>query len=573
MSNITNLDELKIRKLAPTWLTEEGFKTLLSGYLLPDETPHDMYRRVSKSASKALGMPELEDEFYEAIWNNWICLSTPIAANMGTNRGLPISCNSLHVGDSVDSIFSKNHELAMLSKFGAGVGIYLGDVRGRGASIKGNGFSEGIIPWAKVYDSTTVAVSQGSTRRGASAIYLDIEHPDIEEFINIRRPTGDANRRCMNIHHAISIGDDFMKKVENGDPKARHLWTEIIRTRFETGEPYLFFRDNVNNQRPECYIRNNLFIKTSNICNEIALFTDPNHTFVCCLSSLNAVRYKEWKNWKSKSGKTVIQLLVYLLESVLTEYIEKASKISGFESAVRFAEKSRAIGIGVLGYHTLLQEEKIPFDSFQAMMLNNEIFKKIREEADIATLELGVLFGEPEWCKGTGRRHSHTMAQAPTVSNSIISGLVSAGIDPIAANVIALKSAKGTFLIKNRTLEKILESKGKNTPEVWKLISQNEGSVQTLPFLTAEEKEVFLTAREINQFAIIKQASQRQKYIDQSQSVNLFFGKNSDPKYIHEVHMEAWRSGMKGLYYCRAESVLKGDLTNRQKEECTACEA
>lgn len=570
---MNNLKDLISQGEAPEWLTEEGLKTLQGGYLLPDETPVKMYHRVSKAAAKALNMPELEEEFFQIIYNNWLCLATPVAANLGTDRGLPISCNSLHVGDSVDSIFGKVHELSMLSKYGAGVGIYLGDVRGRGAPIKGNGFSEGIIPWAKVYDSTTVAVSQGSTRRGASALYLDIEHPDIEEFINIRRPTGDVNRRCMNIHHAVSIGDDFMKRVEAGEPKARHLWTEIIKTRFETGEPYLFFRDNVNNQRPESYIKNNLIIKTSNICNEIALYTDPEHTFVCCLSSLNAVRFKEWKNWKSKSGKTAVELTVYFLDAVLTEYIEKAKVIPGFESAVRFAEKSRAVGIGVLGYHTLLQEEMLAFDSFGAMMLNNDIFKTIREQADKATLELGALLGEPLWCKGTGRRNTHTMAQAPTVSNSIISGLVSAGIEPIAANVFSLKSAKGTFLRKNKTLEKLLESKGKNTPEVWKSISQNDGSVHHLNFLTNEEKEVFMTAREISQFAIVKQASQRQKYIDQSQSVNLFFGKNSDPKYIHQVHMEAWKSGMKGLYYCRAESVLKGDMVNRQKDECKACEA
>jgi ribonucleoside-diphosphate reductase alpha chain len=256
----------------------------------------------------------------------------------------------------------------------------------------------------------------------------------------------------------------------------------------------------------------------------------------------------------------------------MTEYIEKAKNIRGFEAAVNFAKKSRAIGIGVLGWHTFLQENKIPFDSFQAMMYNSEIFKKMREDADKATADLAKEYGEPLWCEGLGRRNTHCIAVAPTVSNSIISGSVSAGIEPIAANVFALKTAKGTFMRKNSTLEKLLEEKGKNTPEIWKSISQNDGSVQGLSFLTAEEKEIFLTAREISQFAIIKQAAQRQKYIDQGQSVNLFFGKNSDPRYIHQVHMEAWKQNLKGLYYCRAESMLKGDMVNRQKEECKACE-
>lgn len=573
MNNMT-LEQLQKDGRAPLWLKEEGYKTLTNGYLLPDEAPIDMYRRVATSMSLRLNRPNLFQDFFDIIWNNWLCLATPVAANLGTDRGLPISCNSIHVGDSVDSIFGKAHELAMLSKNGAGVGIYLGDIRGRGAPIKGNGKSEGIIPWAKVYDTTCISVSQGSTRRGAGAVYLDINHPDIEEFINMRRPTGDINRRCLNLHHAVCIDDEFMLKVESGDEKARHLWTEIMKARFETGEPYLFFKDNVNNQRPESYIKNNLFIKTSNICNEIYLYTDPEHTFVCCLSSLNLARYMEWRDWRSQSSsKSLVELAIYALDAVMSEYIEKAKTIPGFESAVRFAEKSRPVGLGALGWHTFLQENKIPFDSFQAMMYNGMIFKQIKEESDKATFDLSKEYGEPEWCKGTGRRNSHCVAVAPTVSNSIISGSVSAGIEPIAANVFALKTAKGTFLRKNPTLEKLLESKGKNNPDIWKSISQNEGSVQHLSFLSAEEKEVFLTAREINQFAIIKQAGQRQKFVDQGQSVNLFFAKNSDPKYIHQVHMEAWKANLKGLYYCRAESVLKGDMVNRQKDECAACEA
>ena len=476
------------------------------------------------------------------------------------------NCNSIHVGDSISSIFEKQTELAILSKNGAGVGIYVGDVRGRGSNITGNGKSEGVIPWLKCYDSTTVAVSQGSVRRGASAVYLPVEHSDIEEFINVRRPVGDVNRRCLNLHHAVCIKDDFMQKVRDGGEHERYLWKEILKARFETGEPYLFFTDNVERQKPECYVKNNLTIKTSNICNEIYLYTDPEHTFVCCLSSMNLFKYDEWKDTNA------VQLSIWFLDAVIQEYIDKAKYMPGFESAVRFAVKSRALGLGVLGWHSLLQKNSLPFDSFQAMMLNGEIFSHMQKESQIATKCLAKEYGVPEWCKGFGIRNTHQLAVAPTVSNSIISGSVSAGIEPISANVIALKTGKGTFMRTNPILTQLLTEKGMNNIDVWKQINENGGSVSNLKFLNYKEKEVFLTAREINQHAIIKQAGQRQKYIDQGQSVNLFFAKNADPRYIHSVHMSAWDEGLKGLYYCRSEAVIKGDSVNRQKDECKACE-
>lgn len=562
------LEELKKQNEAPEWMGHESYATLSKGYLLPNETPRQMYKRVSNAAAKYYKNSDenWEQKFFDAMWNNWLGLSSPVCSNMGTDRGLPISCNSIHVDDSIDSIFDKNHELAILSKNGAGVGIYLGDIRGRGAPIKGNGFSEGIIPWAKVFDTTTVSVNQGATRRGAAAVYLPVEHLDVDEFINLRRPVGDQNRRCLNLHHGICINDEFMKKVENKDESVRDIWEKILINRIETGEPYLFFTDNVNNQNPECYNKLDLKVSTSNICNEIYLYTDPDHTFVCCLSSLNLLRWDEWKN------TDLIRTSIYFLDAVMEEYIQKAQSVRGFESAVRFAKKSRALGLGVLGWHSLLQAKRIPFDSFDAMMLNAQIFKNIREKSDAATLELGKIYGEPEWCADSGRRNSHTLAIAPTVSNALISGGVSQGIEPIISNVYAQKSAKGTFIRKNPELKKLLEEKGKDTIETWNEINNNMGSVADLNFLSPEEKSVFLTAKEINQFAIINQASQRQKWIDQGQSVNLFFGTNSDPKYIHEVHMEAWRKGMKGLYYCRTESVLKADSVFRSKDECKACE-
>lgn len=566
-----NIDELKLEGEAPEWMNEEGLKTLQGGYLLPNETPRQMYWRVANAAADYSNTYEKRKEYgqkyFDAMWKNWLCPASPILSNMGTDRGLPISCNSIHVGDSVDSIFHKSHELAMLSKNGAGVGVFLGDVRGRGAIIRGNGKSEGVIPWAKVYDTTTVSVSQGSTRRGASAAYLPIRHSDIEEFINIRRPTGDINRRCLNINHGITIDDQWMKEAQAGDKEKRDLWQEILRARVETGEPYLFFTDNVNKQNPECYIKNGLRVSTSNICTEIFLFTDPDHSFVCDLSSLNLVRFDEWKD------SDLVQTTVRFLDAVLEEYILKSEGLPGFEPSRRSAIKGRALGVGVLGWHTYLQNKMIPFDSYDAMFNNNLIFKTIREKAELETKLLAEELGEPEWCVGFGRRNTHLLAVAPTVSNSTISGGYSAGIEPIAANIFSQKSAKGTFIKKNVVLEFLLSQKNKNTQDVWKKINEQNGSVQGLDFLSDQEKAVFLTAREINQHAIIKQAAQRQKWIDQGQSVNLFFAANSSPKYIHEVHWSAWELGLKSLYYLRTEGVIRGDLASRSKEECAACEA
>lgn len=562
-----SLANLKNNGEAPEWMEAEGYKILQGGYLLEGETPRQMYVRVSNAAgSYYADSDKWSKKFFDVMWKNWLCPASPVLSNMGTNRGLPISCNSIHVGDSVDSIFKKSHELAILSKNGAGVGIYLGDVRGRGANISGNGKSEGVIPWAKVYDSTVVSVNQANVRRGAAAAYIDIRHSDIEEFLQMRRPTGDVNRRCMNLNHGICIDDLWMQEMVAGDKSKRHIWGEILKARVETGEPYLFFSDNVNKASPDTYKSLGLKVSTSNICTEIMLYTDPDHSFVCCLSSLNLVKWEEWKD------SDVVETSVRFLDAVLEEYIKKSEKISGLEASRRSAVKGRAIGIGVLGWHTLLQKNMIPFDSFDAMMMNSQIFRTIKTKAETESAVLAKELGEPEWCKGHNRRNTHLVAVAPTVSNSSISGGHSAGIEPIAANIFSKKSAKGTFIVKNSTLESFLATLGQNTPEVWKSINEQSGSVQHLKFLSDEAKAVFLTAREINQYAIVKQAAQRQKWIDQGQSVNLFFGANADPKYIHGVHMEAWETGLKTLYYFRTEGVIRGDLASRTKDECAACE-
>jgi ribonucleotide reductase alpha subunit len=904
------LEDLKKSGDAPQWMDESGLKTLLSGYLLPDETPKQMYSRVAKAAASYYSnKKEWEKKFFDAMWKNWLCPASPILSNMSVDRGLPISCNSISVSDSVDSIFTKNYELAILGKNGAGVGIFMGNIRARGETIKGNGKSEGSIPWCKTFDVTTLAISQGGVRRLSSAVYLPIDHGDIEEFINIRRPVGDINRRCLNLNHGVCISDAWMESMLAGDRAKRKTWENLLLARVETGEPYIFFTDNVNKNNPECYTKNNLNVETSNICclsgntlvatkngakriidlvgkeveiydgkkwittdsfkmqgeaelfriytadgnytdatanhrwfvansyedirnktyretltsnldigqyieyhkiethgnvcepgayikgflcgdgthtknrpllnlhfpkfmcadeliasaneivpskpntnaitemhfggmvnytnknealgrqeyktikgmtvrgglyewthpyknhmpdeiytwskqskmlflsglldadgtvhkntiqisnksgsfiydlglmlktcgisfsrdkikdkefhritisatdsfqlknelsckrlnlnvskpnrflttfrkivkieklegnhpvycptipttgkfalanglmtgnSEITLYTDPDHTFVCCLSSLNLVRWEEWKD------TDLVNTAVRFLDAVLSEYIEKTENMKGMEASRRSAIKGRAIGIGVLGWHTLLQEKGLPFDSFDTMQLNAQIFKSLREKADEESAIMAKELGEPEWCKGFGRRHTHCLAVAPTVSNSTISGGHSAGIEPFAANIFVQKSAKGTFIRKNTTLEKLLEAKEKNTLETWASINEKSGSVQHLACLTPEEKEVFLTAREINQHTLIKLAAQRQKWIDQGQSLNLFFASNSSAKYIHDVHIAAWKSGLKTLYYLRSEGVIKSDLASRSENECKACEA
>lgn len=555
----------------PKWMTEEGFKTLRGGYLLENETPKQMYERVAWAAGAALGNPFYSKKFFDLMWENKLCPSSPILSNMGTDRGLPISCNSIHVGDSLvgdNGIFAKATELAALTKHGAGVGIYIGDLRGRGSLIKNgaNGKSEGVIPWCSLYDKSISITSQGATRRGAAALYLPIEHIDIEDFLRIRRPNQDENSRCLNIHQGVCITDAFMKRTLSGDKQAENILREVYKTRFETGEPYLFFEDTINNNTPECYAKNGLYVKTSNICSEITLYTDTEHSFVCCLSSLNLV------NWASITDDD-IYYATFFLDAVLSEYINKAKGLKGFEASVRSAEKGRAIGLGVLGWHSLLQSEGTAFGSFRATLLNKAIFSKIKSNTERATKDLAELYGEPEWCKGFGRRNTHLLAVAPTVSNSIISGSVSQGIEPITANAYAKKTAKGTFISHNKYLKAELIKLNKDTPEVWSSIATNDGSVQHLDFLNADQKEVFLTAYEISQMHIINQAADRQKFIDQGQSLNLFFPANTNPQYFHKVHVEAWKKGIKTLYYCRTGTIIKGDIASRNDDpDCKACE-
>jgi ribonucleoside-diphosphate reductase alpha chain len=557
------LDELKKEGEAPEWMTEEGYQTISSGYLLKDETPRGMYTRIAKSSSEYAKDKKCKEKFFNIMWDSIWCPPTPTLSNSGTTRGLPISCFSVHPDDTLYSIMDKGLELSMMSQGGGGVGVFVGKPRPAGAPISGGGISEGVVPWCKIYDSITTSVSQGSTRRGASAVYLPVESSDITDFLNIRKATGDINSRCHNIHHAVTIPDKFMIEMINGDESKRDLFLEILNTRIETGEPFLMFRDNVNKANPQMYKDLGLEVDTSNICTEILLHTSPLYSFVCCIGSFNLMQYDKIINTDA------VYYAQLMLDCILQEFIDKAKNRPGFDCAVRFAEKGRPVGMGVLGWHSLLQSKMIPFDSFDAMMLNGKIFKEIRKQADAASKQLAVEYGEPEWCKGYGFRNTHRMAIAPTTSNSLIAGGHSAGIEPWASNVFVQNSAKGTFIRKNKQLQSILDSYGNDNFNIWMEINGAQGSVQHLSFLSDNEKEVFRTAREINQMAIIKQAAQRQPYVDQGQSLNTFFSHDADPQYIYEVHKEAWKLGVKTLYYMRSEGVIKSKIDYK---ECKACE-
>jgi ribonucleoside-diphosphate reductase alpha chain len=552
-----------------------GLDIVSKGYLLPEEDVFKAFLRVSKASSRRLKRKDLQPYFNEALTKNWLCLASPVLSNMGTERGMPISCFGIDVEDSIEGIAGSNSELMRLTSQGGGVGIGLSRIRGRGKMIKDNGTSEGIVPWAKMFDSTILATNQGSVRRGAASVNLSINHPDIEEFLGIRRPKGDVNRQCLNLHQCVVIDDVFMNKLEERDPKSLKLWGEILKTRLETGEPYIMFEDNVNNANPQPYKNNNLKVTMTNICSEIALYTDELHSFICCLSSLNLARWDEWKNYKFENGMDLPELSTWFLEGALQEFIDRAKNIKFFENTVRSAVKGRAIGLGVLGWHTFLQSKNLPFTGIPADTYTRLMFDFIEQGALRASKEQAELYGEPEWCKGTGLRHTHHLAIAPTVSNAHISGGVSPSVEPIPANVYNLKTAKGVFIKKNRILEQLLESKGFNIDSIWDQILKDQGSVLGLPdyILSQEEKEVFLTFKEINQMDLVRQNAIRQKYVDQAMSLNLSFDPNDQPRFISAVHKEAHKLGIKTLYYLRTESVLRGDNLQRTSENtCNSCE-
>jgi len=559
----------------PAWGDTNVYKkTISGGYLYHDETPKEAYERVAKTVARRLYKPEMAEKFFEYIWNGWLCLASPVLSNTGTDRGLPISCFGIDVADSIQDIGQKNLEMMLLAKHGGGVGIGVNQIRPAGAKITGNGTSDGVVPFCKIYDSTILATNQGSVRRGAASVNINIEHDDFEEWLEIREPKGDVNRQSLNLHQCAIVGDKFMRKLEQGDKDARNRWSKLLRKRKATGEPYIMFKGNVNKANPEAYKTNGLKVHMTNICSEIALHTDETHSFVCCLSSLNLAKYEEWKD------TNIIHDAIWFLDGVMEEFIQRAKGLRGFENTIRSAQKGRALGLGVLGWHTYLQEKGIPFEGLLAQFETRKIFSQIKIESERASRALAEIYGEPLWCAGTGMRNTHLRAIAPTVSNSKLSGNVSPGIEPWAANVFTEQSAKGTFIRKNPTLVKLLRKLKINNSETWNKILADGGSVQGIDALDGvtllhdiPAKEVFKTFKEINQLELVNQAGIRQQYIDQTVSLNLAFPSEATPKWLNKVHFDAWKKGVKTLYYTRTESVLRGDIAaSAMNEDCLACD-
>ena len=560
----------------PEWAEADVYKkTIQGGYLYNGETPREAYMRVATTVAKRLKRPEMADTFFDYIWKGWLCLASPVLSNTGTDRGLPISCFGIDVADSIIDIGTKNLEMMLLAKHGGGVGIGINQIRPAGAEITMNGTSDGVVPFCKIYDSTILATNQGAVRRGAASVNLNIEHKDWEDWLEIREPKGDVNRQSLNMHQCTIIGDKFMRKLMAGDKVARRKWGKLLQKRKATGEPYIMFKGNVNKNNPAAYKDNALKVFMTNICSEIVLHTDENHSFVCCLSSLNLAKYHEWKN------SNLIYDSIWFLDGVLEEFIQKAKYRKGFENSVRSAEKGRALGLGVLGWHTYLQQKGLPFEGLLAQYETRRIFSQIKIESERASMALAETFGEPLWCVGTGFRNTHLRAIAPTVSNSKLSGNISPGIEPWAANVFTDQSAKGTFIRKNPTLVKKKKKNNLNTEKIWNQILKDGGSVQgikALDKITVGEhkipmKEVYKTFKEINQLELVNQAGIRQQYIDQSVSLNLAFPSQADPKWINKIHLEAWKKGIKTLYYMRTESVLRGDIAeNAMNEQCLSCD-
>jgi ribonucleoside-diphosphate reductase alpha chain len=572
----------------PEWgHTDVYLNTISRGYCLPGETPKDAYWRVATTVANRLKKPEMADKFMKYIWKGWLNLASPVLSNTGTERGLPISCFGIDVADSINDIGQKNLELMLLAKHGGGVGICHNQIRPAGADITDNGTSDGVVPFIKINDSTILATNQGAVRRGAASTNLSIEHGDFWEWLEIREPKGDINRQCLNTNQCVIISDKFMRNVLEGDSESRKRYAAVQRKRRQTGQPYIMYRGNVNKQNPEAYKRNGLKVFMTNICSEIVLHTDENHSFVCCLSSLNLSKYDEWKN------TNLIYDATWFLDGVLEEFIQKAKYRKGFENSVRTAEKGRAIGLGVLGWHTYLQQRGIAFEGLEAQYETRNIFSQIKIESEKASRDLAEEYGEPLWCRDTGFRNTHLRAVAPTVSNSKLAGGISAGIEPVPANIWTDQSAKGTFIRKNKQLEGYLDKIGHDNKKVWDKIMADGGSVQGLKFLDdwcflkgilmkckdvpqyqegVPFKDVFKTFKEINQLELVKQAGVRQQYVDQAVSLNLAFPKEATPKWINQVHLEAWKQGIKTLYYMRTESVLRGDIAQKAMEDCISCD-
>lgn len=557
----------------PEWLNSESLAVLNRSYLLPGEDIEAALTRIMGSACERLERPDLFEPFVEIITKGWMSLSSPIWANSGTARGLPISCFNVHIPDSIEGITDKLGEVIMQTKIGGGTSGYFGELRHRGASITNNGKSSGAVSFMELYNAAMNVVSQGSTRRGAFAAYMDIDHPDIEEFLKIKS----IGSPLQNIFFAVCIPDYWMQEMIDGDKEKRNLWAKVLESRQEKGLPYIFFTDTVNREKPIIYSERELKINSSNLCSEILLPSTEDESFICCLASMNLEKYDEWKDTNA------VQLAIWFLDSILSEFITKTANNKHLSSARNFAVRHRALGLGVLGWHSYLQKNMIPFEGLEAKLKTTEIFKHIKEESMKASIELAMQYGPAPIfkevvnengtpiTKDTVRRNTTLMAIAPTTSSSAILGQVSPGIEPYSSNYYKAGLAAGNFMRKNKYLKALLASKGLDNEETWRLIKLAKGSVQSLDCLTQEEKDVFKTFKELSQLEIIQQASIRQKFVDQSQSLNINIPSEIPIKEVNKLLIEAWELGIKTVYYQRSQSVTKELLTNIVS--CSSCES
>lgn len=541
------------------WLNDKSEKFMQS-YLRPGVTSLERFRQIADKAENILGIKGFSDKFYGYLGQGYYSLSSPIMANFGAGRGLGISCFGSYVPDSMDGILRTVAEVGMMSKYGGGTSAYFGDVRHRGAPISTGGFSEGSVHFMSLFDKTIQVTKQSDVRRGSLAAYLPIDHEDIHEFLDIR---GEGSQ-IQSILTGVVVKDEWMKSMIAGDEKKREVWAKVLKSRNDRGVPYIMFYDNVNNNAPDVYKLNNIKIHASNLCSEIALSSNEEESFVCDLSSMNLRYYEDWKDTDA------VATLVYLLDAVMTDFINQTAEIPFFERARNFAINQRALGIGVLGWHDLLQQNMIPFDSMDAMRLNGEVFRTIQDQAWEASTELAKIFEEPPLLKGFGRRNVTLTAIAPTLSSSFIFGQSSQGIEPYTANAYNEELAKVDFQIRNQNLEKLLIDKKKNDDKTWKSIVRNNGSVQDLDFLSDHEKNVFKTYSETSHMAIVNQAAQRQKHIDQSQSLNFKVHPDTPVKDVNQLIIAAWEKGVKSLYYHKNENAAR--LLGAELLSCSVCE-
>ena len=553
------------------WLNENSRKFLAAGYLGEGITAEERISNIAQRAEQLLEMPGFADKFYYYMSQGFYSLASPVWSNFGKERGLPISCFGSHIDDDIGNILYSQSEVGMMSKLGGGTSGYFGKIRHRGAAIKDNGEASGAVHIMRLFESMVDVVSQGSVRRGRFSPYLPIDHPDIMEFLEI----GTEGNPIQELTHGVTVKDDWMQQMIDGDVEKRTVWAKVLQSRGEMGYPYIFFTDNANNGAADVYKDKNLPIYASNLCTEIMLPSDHNWSFVCVLSSINVLHYDKWKDTDA------VETMIYFLDAVITEFLEKLEVYKNsddlddqqtflfMERAYNFSKENRALGMGVLGWHSLLQSKMLPFDSQGDFDLNSEVFKNIKEHSNKASGDLAEKFGEPELLKGYGRRNTTLNAVAPTTSSAFILGQVSQGIEPIWSNIYVKDIAKIKTTIKNPFLVKLLEEKGMDTPEVWRQIRDRDGSVQDLEFLSENEKEVFKTYAEIDQMSIIYQAANRQNHIDQGQSLNIIIHPDTTTKEINKIHVTAWKLGLKSLYY---QHSMNAAQKFKQKKECESCE-